>query len=315
MDDLAVCELAITKQLRFAISRRNDFWNDPCIPVPPDRRVPCVSLVYPALFSRYPRPPDAGSGAAGPTTSPVYADPGYPQPAPMVAPGSPVYAPARSTFRPGLCAADGLWSADGVCAPASAPAPTGVSSAAGWAFASLAPGTPTPIPTSAKAAWPATCCFVSIPPDAGLSAGWLSTTSSSEYENAYSRTEVPFTLGARIHGQSGLAGLALSRVRGRRWLGSRLHPVVDDFGNFYEASDAGWFFDGQAGGGLELRLGRHVAITMDLRLATRLRIDRQPASRFRTSSAAASRSWGTSLAAKANFGLAFFFWGSGLEAV
>jgi hypothetical protein len=110
-----------------------------------------------------------------------------------------------------------------------------------------------------------------------LGVAWLSTTSDSEYQTSYMRRDVPITLGTRIHlgNPAWPASPYLVLATGGGWARAYT-PVADEQGFLYEATDSGWFWDGQLGGGGELRLGRHFAINTDLRLASRLRVDKQP---------------------------------------
>jgi hypothetical protein len=242
---------------------------------------------------------------------PVYADPGYPQPAPTGMPGSPVYAPAPVYVPPPAYPQPMVYGQPTVYVrpPAPPPRPYAFRPQLGIGFRVTGAWNANAYTDVGQGGLAGDLLFRVHPRlTLELSAGWLSTTSSSEYENAYSRTDVPFTLGARIHigNPQWLASPYVLLAAGGGWARAYT-PVVDEFGALYEASDAGWFLDGQAGGGLELRLGHHVAINMDLRLATRLRIDRQPRFEVQDYFGGSVPILGHQFGGQANFGLSFFF--------
>jgi hypothetical protein len=83
-------------------------------------------------------------------------------------------------------------------------------------------------------------------------------------EDSFARYDVPVTLGLRIH------------IGGPEWVVSPYFVFAGgmDYANlnFLAGQDTAWFLDGQAGGGLEVRLGRHVALTADVRADARKRL-------------------------------------------
>ncbi len=97
----------------------------------------------------------------------------------------------------------------------------------------------------------------------------VTTELASEYQHNVSggidRTDVPTTLGVRLH---------LGRPS---WV---LSPYVVfaagldvAWQDLKVATDTAYYFDGQLGGGLELRLGQHVAITADARFDGKKRVN------------------------------------------
>jgi hypothetical protein len=84
------------------------------------------------------------------------------------------------------------------------------------------------------------------------------------------RTDIPITLGLRMH------------IGRPNWVVSPYFVVAAglDIGllDLHFAQDTAYFFDAQLGGGLELRLGQHVAITFDARFDGKKRVnDPEPA--------------------------------------
>ncbi len=83
-------------------------------------------------------------------------------------------------------------------------------------------------------------------------------------DGGFARYDVPVTLGLRIH------------IGAPNWVVSPYFVVASgvDYGSldFLAGRDTAWFLDGQAGGGLELRLGRHLALTADVRADGRHRV-------------------------------------------
>ena len=235
-------------------------------------RVPRVSPVHPALFRAVHRLPDAGPGAACPLPPPpVYADPGI-RSRPDGGAGLAGSCTGTGPFRPGLCATHGARSTDGVCAPTGpcpAPASAVVSSAVCWAFRVTGAWNANALDIDVGQGYLAgDLLLASIPLDVELSAGWSARRAASHAEKL-SLTAAPkcrSPWGSVIHGQSGLAGPPpISCSRGGWWLARAYTPVVDDFGNVYEASDAvaGSSMDRPAAGS-SYAFGRHAAITMDL---------------------------------------------------
>lgn len=109
-----------------------------------------------------------------------------------------------------------------------------------------------------------------------LTGMWQGTSERSEYENGYRRYDVPVTAGLRVHlgNPRWLVSPYLAVAAGGVWARAYV-PILGQSGYALEGRDTGWFAEGQLGGGLELRLGRHAAINLDARAATRLRVDRQ----------------------------------------
>jgi hypothetical protein len=95
----------------------------------------------------------------------------------------------------------------------------------------------------------------------------LSTELAAEYDhsaaNALGRTDVPVTVGLRVH--IGNPGWVVSPyfvfAAGVDFASQDLKFTHDD----------AFYLDGQVGGGLELRLGQHVAVTADVRLDAKKR--------------------------------------------
>lgn len=79
------------------------------------------------------------------------------------------------------------------------------------------------------------------------------------------RTDIPVTLGVRLH------------IGKPDWILSPYFVFAAGvdyaMADLRAASDDAVYFDGQLGGGLELRLGQHVAITADARFDGRKRLD------------------------------------------
>jgi hypothetical protein len=91
---------------------------------------------------------------------------------------------------------------------------------------------------------------------------------ASEYQkrvdNGFARYDVPTTLGLRIH------------IGAPDWIVSPYFVVASGAAysnlDFLHGQDVAWFLDGQLGGGLEIRVGRHLALTADLRGDARHRL-------------------------------------------
>lgn len=83
-------------------------------------------------------------------------------------------------------------------------------------------------------------------------------------DNGFARYDVPVTLGARFH------------IGAPDWVVSPYFVVAAGAAysdlDFLHHHDKAWFLDGQAGGGLEIRLGKRFAINADLRGDARYRL-------------------------------------------
>jgi hypothetical protein len=83
----------------------------------------------------------------------------------------------------------------------------------------------------------------------------------SEYQkrldNGFARYDVPVTMGMRVH--IGAPDWVVSPYF--VFAGGAVYSNLD----YLHAHDIAWFLDGQLGGGLEIRLGKHLALTADLR--------------------------------------------------
>ncbi len=83
-------------------------------------------------------------------------------------------------------------------------------------------------------------------------------------DSGFDRYDVPVTLGVRIH------------IGAPDWVvspyfvaaGGGVYSNLD----YLRSRDTAWFLDGQVGGGLEIRLGRHFALNADVRLDARHRL-------------------------------------------
>lgn len=93
-----------------------------------------------------------------------------------------------------------------------------------------------------------------------VTAQYMGTGAGTNYEYGFFRSDIPLTVGLRIHlgnpfwWASPYLVVAAGADRG--------HMEVDDGGPALLVEEA-WFFDGQFGGGVEFRVGRHFAITLD----------------------------------------------------
>jgi len=76
-------------------------------------------------------------------------------------------------------------------------------------------------------------------------------------DNGFDRYDVPATLGMRVH--IGAPDWVVSPYF--VFAGGAVYSNLD----YLHSHDIGWFIDGQLGGGLEIRIGKHVALTADLR--------------------------------------------------
>lgn len=85
-------------------------------------------------------------------------------------------------------------------------------------------------------------------------------------DNGFARWDVPVTLGMRVH--IGAPDWALSPYF--VFAAGAAYADLD----FLHSHDRAWFADGQAGGGLELRLGKRFAISADLRGDARYRLSK-----------------------------------------
>jgi len=85
-------------------------------------------------------------------------------------------------------------------------------------------------------------------------------------DNGFARYDVPVTLGLRIH------------IGAPDWVVSPYFVMAAGLAysnlDFLRSHDVAWFADGQLGGGLEVRLGKHVALTADLRGDARRRLSK-----------------------------------------
>jgi hypothetical protein len=83
-------------------------------------------------------------------------------------------------------------------------------------------------------------------------------------DNGFARYDVPVTLGMRVH------------IGAPDWVVSPYFVVAGGAAysnlDFLHSQDKAWFVDGQLGGGLEIRIGKHVALTADVRGDARHRI-------------------------------------------
>lgn len=83
-------------------------------------------------------------------------------------------------------------------------------------------------------------------------------------DNGFARYDVPVTLGMRVH------------IGAPDWVVSPYFVVAGGAAysnlDFLHSNDKAWFVDGQLGGGLEVRIGKHVALTADVRGDARHRI-------------------------------------------
>lgn len=100
-----------------------------------------------------------------------------------------------------------------------------------------------------------------------LAAQWQRNTDQSVVLLGYDRVDVPLTAGLRVHlgNPFWLVSPYLVGVVGADYARAYVDTSV---GTLYERA---WLFEGGGGGGLELRLGRHMAMNLDLRAIARLR--------------------------------------------
>lgn len=241
---------------------------------------------------------------------PVYGSPVSPEPYPTVQPGAPVYSPAPM-YAPPAYGAPPVYAQPPVYVrpPSPPPRPWGFRPQFGLGIRFLGAWNANAYTDVGQGGVAGDLLFRVHPRlTLELSAAWLSTTTDSEYQTSYSRRDVPLTLGTRIHlgNPSWLASPYLALASGGGWARAYT-PVADEFGFLYEASDAGWFWDAQLGGGLELRLGHHFALNLDLRLASRLRVDKQPRLEVIDFSGAAVPILSHQFGALFQFGLAAYF--------
>ena len=83
-------------------------------------------------------------------------------------------------------------------------------------------------------------------------------------DNGFNRYDVPVTIGMRVH--IGAPDWAVSPYF--VFAGGAAYSNLD----YLHSHDVAWFLDGQLGGGLEIRVGKHLALTADLRGDGRYRI-------------------------------------------
>jgi hypothetical protein len=83
-------------------------------------------------------------------------------------------------------------------------------------------------------------------------------------DNSFDRYDVPVTMGVRLH--IGAPDWVVSP-----YLVLAAGGVYSNL-DYLRSQDKAWFLDGQVGGGLEIRIGRHFAITGDVRLDARHRV-------------------------------------------
>lgn len=83
-------------------------------------------------------------------------------------------------------------------------------------------------------------------------------------DGGFDRYDVPVTLGVRLH--IGAPDWVVSP-----YFVAAAGGVYSDL-DFLRSHDKAWLLDGQLGGGIEIRLGRHFAITADVRLDARHRL-------------------------------------------
>ncbi|MBL9003169.1 MAG: hypothetical protein JNJ46_02920 [Myxococcales bacterium] len=251
----------------------------------------CTPRLTGCLFSLVFAIPTAAMAQDAPPLPPppVYGAPVSPQPGPAVSPGTPVYAPAPTPmyapaptpmYAPPAYGAQPIYAQPPVYVrpPAPPPRPWVFRPQLGLGVRFLGAWSANAYSDVGQGGVAGDLMFRVHPRlTLDLSVAWLGTTDQSEFQTAYSRSDVPITLATRIHlgSPAWVASPYLVFATGGGWARA-FTPVADQAGFLYEASDSGWFWDGQLGGGFELRLGRHFALNMDLRLTSRVRIDKQP---------------------------------------
>lgn len=119
----------------------------------------------------------------------------------------------------------------------------------------------------------------------------------------YDRIDAPLTVGLRVH------------LGNPYWLVSPylVGAIGADFARVYVPTttdwlrEQAWLFEGGGGGGFELRLGRHVALNMDLRAVARLRTDQKARQQVIDVTGLTSDILGDQFSLQFNVGLAAYF--------
>ncbi len=93
-------------------------------------------------------------------------------------------------------------------------------------------------------------------------------------DDGFARYDVPATLGLRVH--IGAPDWVVSPYF--VFAGGGVYANLD----YLHSHDIGWFLNGQLGGGLEIRIGKHLALTADLRGDARHRLNQPDAATANT---------------------------------
>ena len=113
---------------------------------------------------------------------------------------------------------------------------------------------------------------------------YLSTELSLQYlrvgldRSLYDRTDVPFLLGLRVHlaGPRSIVAPYFAFTGGGSWARLDL-PAAGPTGPGGPGDrEEAWFVEGQLGGGLEIRIGRHFALSADVRGVGKARVGEGP---------------------------------------
>ena len=136
-----------------------------------------------------------------------------------------------------------------------------------------------------------------------LAAQYQRSSDQTEAYLGYARWDAPLTLGLRIHLGNAYWPISPYLVVAGGMDRAQATVLATD-GLVYDRS---WMFEGQGGGGVELRLGRHLAMNFDIRGVGRVRADGQRSLQVFDANNIGYDILGNQFSLQFNFGLAAYF--------
>lgn len=136
-----------------------------------------------------------------------------------------------------------------------------------------------------------------------LAAQYQRSSDQTEAYLGYARWDAPLTLGLRIHLGNAYWPISPYLVVAGGMDRAQATVLATD-GLVYDRS---WMFEGQGGGGVELRLGRHLAMNFDIRGVGRVRADGQRSLQVFDGNNIGYDILGNQFSLQFNFGLAAYF--------